>query len=246
MGSRPTSRKGTGDDRVEDADSSSSNGKPRRRAKVPAGDPGSVDTPAAIIEAAESLFIEKGFAGTSLRAIAARAGVNLASAHYHFGSKAGLLGAVIHLRVAPANEERAKRLDELQRASADPTVQQILEAFFSPLVDRDVSDVLARLIARLYGEPESVSQPLIEQEFGPIMRRFLAALATALPDVDEEIIAWRFYFIIGAMIHHLAFGSPPSLEPASPSDPRGVARLLEFALAGMTNGATRRAPEEES
>ncbi|MGE4608973.1 MAG: TetR family transcriptional regulator, partial [Myxococcota bacterium] len=57
----------------------------RRRVKPAAGRKGPVDTPTAILEAAESLFIEMGYAGTSLRAIATRAGVNLASAHYHFG-----------------------------------------------------------------------------------------------------------------------------------------------------------------
>ena len=51
------------------------------------------DTRARILDAAEALFIEQGFVATSMRAITTRAGVNLAAAHYHFGSKEGLLGA---------------------------------------------------------------------------------------------------------------------------------------------------------
>ena len=218
----------------------------RRRVKPAAGRKRPVDTPTAILEAAESLFIEMGYAGTSLRAIATRAGVNLASAHYHFGSKAGLLGAVIHLRVRPANEERGRRLDALQREPPNPSVEQLLEVFFSPLAFGGVAATLPRLIARLYGEPESVSKPLIEREFGPSTRRFLAALGAALPDVDEDALAWRFHFMIGAMIHMLAFGSPLGMEASSRSSADGLARLLAFAVAGITNGIPSAATEKRA
>jgi AcrR family transcriptional regulator len=40
-----------------------------------------------ILDAAEQLFAEKGFAETSLRLITSKAGVNLAAVNYHFGSK---------------------------------------------------------------------------------------------------------------------------------------------------------------
>ncbi len=47
-----------------------------------------------ILNAAEALFYEKGFAETSLRMITAKAGVNLAAVNYHFGSKKELIQAV--------------------------------------------------------------------------------------------------------------------------------------------------------
>ncbi len=209
----------------------------RSRRPKPARDPKAVlDTPTAILDAAESLFIQKGYAGTSLRAIAARAGVNLASAHYHFGSKAGLLGAVIHLRVGPANQQRNAALDALQRETPHPNVVQLLEAYFLPLATGGVSEQLPRLVARLYGEPESVSQPLIEREFGAISRRFLVALGAALPHVDEDELAWRFHFMIGAMIHLMAFEAPPRLKASAYSNADGLARLLAFSAAGITHG----------
>jgi len=211
---------------------------PLRANRSPRAKPaaGRVDTPAAILDAAESLFIKMGYAGTSLRAIAARAGVNLASAHYHFGSKAGLLGAVIHLRVAPANEARNQSLDALLRENPAPSVEQILEVYFQPLATGGVAAQTPRLIARLYGEPESVSQPLIEREFGAISRRFLVALGGALPDVAPDELAWRFHFMIGAMIHMLAFEGPSSLERSSYSIADGLVRLLAFSVAGITHG----------
>ena len=51
-----------------------------------------------IIEAAEELFAERGFAGTSVRDIAESAGVNLAMISYYFGSKEKLMEAMFTYR----------------------------------------------------------------------------------------------------------------------------------------------------
>lgn len=51
-----------------------------------------------IIEAAEKLFSEKGFNGTSVRDIAEQAGVNLAMISYYFGSKEKLMEALFTYR----------------------------------------------------------------------------------------------------------------------------------------------------
>jgi AcrR family transcriptional regulator len=51
-----------------------------------------------IIETAERLFAQKGFAGTSVRDIAEEAGVNLAMISYYFGSKEKLMQALFEHR----------------------------------------------------------------------------------------------------------------------------------------------------
>jgi len=51
------------------------------------------DTRTQLLDAAERLFAERGFRGTSIRAITDLAGANLAAVGYHFGSKAELLAA---------------------------------------------------------------------------------------------------------------------------------------------------------
>lgn len=57
-----------------------------------------MDKRAQILEAAEQLFAEKGYEGTSVRDIAGHAGVNLAMISYYFGSKEKLLIALINNR----------------------------------------------------------------------------------------------------------------------------------------------------
>lgn len=60
----------------------------------PRGNPA---TKAHIVEAARGLFLERGYRGTTVRAVAAAAGVDSALISYHFGNKQGLFGESVQL-----------------------------------------------------------------------------------------------------------------------------------------------------
>ena len=146
----------------------------------------SAHTRACILDAAEQLFSERGYSGTSLRAIADQAGVNLAAANYHFGSKAQLLEAALQRCVAPVNVERLARLDALQAGGQTPAAEAIVRALVEPVLRAAATNSAPRLLARIFAEPKEVSVPLIERTFSVVAQRFLAALQSALPSVDEE------------------------------------------------------------
>src|ERR1035441_873034 len=92
------------------------------------------DTKDKILNAAERLIGEQGYAATSLRQIIAKAGVNLAAVHYHFGSKEDLLDAVVARKVTPVNEARIARLErvEAEAGNGPPAVGAGVEYFFLP------------------------------------------------------------------------------------------------------------------
>ncbi|NUU25897.1 MAG: TetR/AcrR family transcriptional regulator [Streptomycetaceae bacterium] len=67
------------------------------------------ETRAQIVQAAARVFAERGYAGGSLRQIAAEVGVSAASLVQHFGSKEGLLNAVLrHWDAAAAHPSHAE------------------------------------------------------------------------------------------------------------------------------------------
>jgi AcrR family transcriptional regulator len=72
----------------------------RRRGRRPGG----TDTREALVNAAREVFIEQGFDGATVRAIASRAGVDAAMVNHWFGGKEGLFGeAVLKLPFNPAD-----------------------------------------------------------------------------------------------------------------------------------------------
>src|SRR5712664_1053480 len=95
----------------------------------------SPDTRTQILDAAERLFAERGFRGTSVRAITDLAGANLAAVGYHFGSKAELLAAVIRRVIEPINAAQSAGLERLLARTPDPLVAELVEAFAGPMFD---------------------------------------------------------------------------------------------------------------
>src|ERR1700689_677128 len=93
------------------------------------------DTRTRILDAAERLFAERGFRGTSVRAITALAGANLAAVGYHFGSKAELVAAVIRRVTEPILAARGAGLARLLTLPPDPPVAELVAAFAGPLFD---------------------------------------------------------------------------------------------------------------
>jgi AcrR family transcriptional regulator len=87
-----------------------------------------------ILEAAEELIAEQGFEGTSVRALAARAGVNVAMISYYFGSKDKLFEALVEYRASYLRE----KLQMLNKEVEDPVLR--LEKVIEYYVDRIFSN----------------------------------------------------------------------------------------------------------
>jgi TetR/AcrR family transcriptional regulator, repressor for neighboring sulfatase len=95
---------------------------------------GKEEVVAAVLAAASELFAEKGPAATSIREVAARAGVNHGLLHRHFGSKRQLLAATLQhladsgakLRESGAPAEKLEAALELQ---ARVMVRSTLDGF---------------------------------------------------------------------------------------------------------------------
>ncbi len=78
---------------------SSASSKSSRRYSTPKRDQRAAATRTAILAAAEALFLRDGYAGTSMKAIAAQAGVSEKTMYLAFATKATLLRQVIQLTV---------------------------------------------------------------------------------------------------------------------------------------------------
>ena len=206
-----------------------------------------IDTKQKILDTAERLIADQGYAATSLRHIIAEAGVNLAAIHYHFGSKEELLDEIILRKADPVNRQRLARLDKLEHeAGAGPVaVEKVLEAFLKPMAeaaDRNRSFVpfMGRLMA------EGLLPVLAKRHFQVVTARVLAALRKALPDLSDEEFAWRMHFMSGTLAYTMSGTTHfPNLDLGE-GDFRGrIGRLVTFLSAGFRAPATVAEKSEE-
>lgn len=86
-----------------------------------------------ILNAAETLFGERGYDLVSLRDITEEAGVTLALASYHFGTKQNLFESVVGRRAEFLCKTRENRLHDL---GPDASLREVLDAFMAPLFEQ--------------------------------------------------------------------------------------------------------------
>ena len=201
------------------------------------------ETRTRILDAAEELFMQQGFGGTSMRLLTSKAGVNLAAVNYHFGSKDALIEAVFRRRLDPMNTARIAALDALEDGGT-PDADAIIRAFVGASL-RMLEDAkgggrnFIRLLGRTYTEPAKGIRHLIGQMYAPTMQRYKAALERALPQMPREELVWRMHFMFGTLAYTLAATDTVQLIAGSKPEDRYDARLLEDRLtAFLASGLT--------
>jgi AcrR family transcriptional regulator len=201
-----------------------------------------VETRDALLDAAERLFADVGIDGASLRSITTEAHANLASVNYYFGSKEGLVRAVLSRRFRPITEKRLAALELCESGSGGPELECVLRAFVAPVIrmmaeDPDQGAHFIRFMGRVHTELNELTSAMLREEFGETLMRFEAALRKALPDLPVEQLYWRFHFAMGAMLHTISCGrmlDEYTEGLCTLDDPDDVTRrLVDFMAAGM-------------
>jgi TetR/AcrR family transcriptional regulator, regulator of autoinduction and epiphytic fitness len=124
-----------------------------------------------VLAAAREAFLERGYAGTTLAAVAKSAGVVVETVYRGFGGKAGLFKAVVEAAVA-GGAARAR----------------------VPVEDRPaVRAVIEETDARRQLEGYAATQPGIHARMGPLMRVLAGAAATdpELAELQREMDDFR-------------------------------------------------------
>jgi AcrR family transcriptional regulator len=158
-----------------------------------------------LLDAAEHLIGERGVDAVSLRAINAEAGSNVAAAHYHFGSKAALVRAVLDRRMAILAQERYEQLAPLE-SDPEPSARTVAAVFVGPLFafSRDEEGApYVRFLAALYQAGGDWLQ-VLDESFAPQRDRIVPVFARATPDLDDDRRARRLSLASETMLRMLA------------------------------------------
>ena len=191
-----------------------------------------------ILGAAEELFAQYGFAGTSLRQVTSRADVNIAAVNYHFGSKENLVNEVFRRRMDEMSEARLNRLRLAQQEHAGE-LEPILAAFIEPALALTLDkhgSAFVRVLARAYAEKNDRLRKFLSDNYGHVLKAFAQAIAALMPELDKEALYWRLDFIAGALTYAMAdFGlikRPAGVSEKTHCD-KAAEHLIRFAAAGL-------------
>ncbi|MEL6501296.1 MAG: TetR family transcriptional regulator [Cyanobacteria bacterium J06623_1] len=203
-------------------------------------DTNSTDTKEQILNVAERLFAENGFAGTSLRSVIREANVNLSAVNYHFGSKEGLFRAVIARTAQPIVKAELAKLKQYQKKSPHLSVEEILEALLTPALEvvlnsQERSIDCARFMGRCRTEPDAV-RDIADQEFLESQEAFLDALGRSLPDLSRTELIWKLDLVIAVLQRVLTEAKKPGslIQDNDPQSIRKtVSKLVDFLAPAL-------------
>lgn len=160
-----------------------------------------------MIEAATSLFAQKGVDGVSMRALTTAAAVNLSSINYHFGSKEALAGTVFEALSARVNKQRVADIKQAVAAAVQsgkpPRLETIVDIFVEPYLGEGRGEegrLLAQLILEHRLTPSDMTSRIVRKHFDPMAKQFVEAYALACPKVKKEDCYWRYAFMVSTVV----------------------------------------------
>ena len=203
-----------------------------------------------ILNTAEELFADHGFAETSLRMITAKANVNLASVNYHFGSKKTLIQAVFERFMQRFTHDLCIEMDQIESRKGFK-VNDVLGGLVAPITNLDQlrpdgSAVFMNLLGRAYAETQGHIRRFAMEHYADVLKRFTRLLHATSPKLLPDEMFWRLHFMLGSFIFTLA--GHQALQEISESDfdqkisiEQIVKRLVPFMAAAFSYDSTHSA-----
>src|SRR5919107_1226194 len=184
--------------------------------------PGAPDTRATILDAARAAFAEKGFAGTTIRAVASSAGVDAALVHHYFGTKDDLFLAAMELPVDPRQV-----IAPALAGGADGAGERLLRAFLSMWEDPEVSPALVGIV-------RSALQPggerLLTQGFVPVVLLPAGqALGLDRPELRMPLVISQ---VAGLIVTRYLIGNDPNASMPAETVVATYAPVIQHYLTG--------------
>jgi AcrR family transcriptional regulator len=146
-----------------------------------------------ILKSAERLFARSGIDAVSIRDITDAAGVNSAAIHYHFGSKSGLIEALLARWAGELVERRGRMLDRIE-ALPKVALRDVVDVLVWPMIElggaRRGGGGYVGFLAAVMNHPEYI--PLMNELYEPDISRTLALLEQVTPHLtgDVRMLRW--------------------------------------------------------
>ncbi|AVV45808.1 TetR family transcriptional regulator [Streptomyces sp. P3] len=182
---------------------------------------GNPPTRESIVSAARSLFLEHGYRGTTLRAVAGAVGVDPALIAYHFGSKKGLFADVMQFQCASA-----LAVDDVLGGDPATLPDRLVDAVTDLWEDADFQQLTVQ-----GDEAAEVIREYLEREL-------LARLVEFLGGRDATARATAVVTILGGLIYTRYLNPLPTPAALTPSEIRhSLTPALRAVLAPRPRAA---------
>jgi AcrR family transcriptional regulator len=162
-----------------------------------------------VLQIATKLFAERGYHGTTMRQVAELGGFNLASGHYHYGSKRDLYLEVLRAQFAVIRREISRRgarvaevqLSRLPRAELEKLLQTRIKIMLDVVVGPPPS-AHGALMQREMLDPSEALPVIVDEFMAPMLRELSDVVTCLAPTLAADEIERCAYSIIGQILFY--------------------------------------------
>jgi len=189
-----------------------------------------------LLDAAEKLFCERGFAATSVRDLTAEAGCNIAAVNYHFGGKDQLYQEMFRRQMKIAVSDSVAVIDEVM-SSPSPSVEALIRGWVTPPLEaveqNDPRGAVMQLMVREFLNQRIDPEPIIEEWKEVFIERMSAALRELVPGLDVQRSRLAVFSLDALMFHPFLF-MPIYLDWIEGVDLEGIIEhIVRFGAAAI-------------
>jgi AcrR family transcriptional regulator len=175
----------------------------------------------------------------SLREINTAAGQrNTSALHYHFGSRDGLLRAILAPHLAALRARRAEMIAERRRAQGRLTIRDAAEVLVLPYVQfldgGPAEQAFVRIARQLVIDPELAAGELAELLDEAAIREALDAIRAELAALEPPVAETRVASALTFLIHAVADRAPGHQRGAALSVDEFGAALVDMFVGILT------------
>jgi AcrR family transcriptional regulator len=160
------------------------------------------------LECAETMFIEEGYRGTTIRAICAMAGTSLAILNRNWSSKEELFREMLGRHFAPLHETQNAAFDKLEMQPSF-NIEQVLDAFCRPALEgiTKAGRVGGLVYSRALIDSSGVIKTIVADLITPTRQRLIALVGRTLSCDDPAMLFACMNAILGVYVYPQAFGA---------------------------------------
>lgn len=203
-----------------------------------------------MVEIAARLVAEEGWGGLTLRAVQAASGQrNKSAAAYHFGSRDGLIEAVLVHGMTPVNARRQEMLDDLDRLAGGPTLRDLADVLVRPLAECTVgqpSSTYVRFLHQGSADPllaDLVRTTYVASSFLAVRERLashedLGAIPEALRFTRIDLAVATFTYALSRWESAIAAGRTVVLDAAGDARLEDLIDVVTSMVAAPVSAST--------
>lgn len=198
-----------------------------------------------LLAAAERLFLEKGVDRVSVRAVNTEAGLNPGAVHYHFGSREGLVSALLERELLPLWADRLGSIAQRARGESGDgppfEVGELVAAIVQPFEELTRTEK-GRMLCHLLARSALTNRHLYSTAPWVGTAPFEVMLARALPRLSAHEVAERWHLAFTLLLE--VYGRPLSRPSGAEAGPPETGTVISFVTAGLTAPAPGTGPGE--